>query len=61
MIIDVTGFIACDRAADRVPLPSGLVRDTDRWPGRVHHFCQEPSEPLNSMPAIDGRRSDLSG
>jgi len=25
MTSDVTGFTACDRAADRVPLPGGLV------------------------------------
>ena len=25
-----TGFIACDCAADRVPLPGGLVHETDR-------------------------------
>ncbi|KAB8196242.1 hypothetical protein FH608_005560 [Nonomuraea phyllanthi] len=42
MIVDVTGFILCDCAADGVPLPGGLVRDTDRRPGQVHHFCQEP-------------------
>ncbi|MFF4605964.1 hypothetical protein ACFY12_24890 [Streptomyces sp. NPDC001339] len=28
--VDGTWFIACDRAADRVPLPGGLVPDTDR-------------------------------
>jgi hypothetical protein len=30
MTVCVTGFIACDCAADRVPLPGGLVHDTDR-------------------------------
>jgi hypothetical protein len=30
MTTDVTGFIACDCAADRVPLSGGLVHDTDR-------------------------------
>jgi hypothetical protein len=25
MIADVAGFVACDDAADRVPLPGGLV------------------------------------
>jgi hypothetical protein len=31
MTTDVAnGFIACDCAADRVPLPGGLVHDTDR-------------------------------
>jgi hypothetical protein len=30
MITDVAGFIACDGAADRVPLPGGLVHDTER-------------------------------
>jgi hypothetical protein len=30
MNTDVTGFIACDRAVDRVPLPGGLVHATDR-------------------------------
>jgi hypothetical protein len=30
MIIDVTGFIACDCAVDGLPLPGGLVHDTDR-------------------------------
>ena len=30
MTVDVAGFIACDCAADRVPLPGGLVHDTDR-------------------------------
>jgi hypothetical protein len=29
MIADVAGFIACDYAADRVPVPGGLVHDTD--------------------------------
>jgi hypothetical protein len=29
MFTDVAGFIACDYSADRVPLPSGLVYDTD--------------------------------
>ena len=29
MIADVAGFIACDCAADCVPIPDGLVRDTD--------------------------------
>jgi hypothetical protein len=29
MLADVAGFIACDYAADRVPLPSGLVQDSD--------------------------------
>ncbi|MDH6219618.1 hypothetical protein M2283_006957 [Streptomyces pseudovenezuelae] len=30
MIADVAGFIACDWAAERVLLTSGLVHDTDR-------------------------------
>jgi hypothetical protein len=30
MTTDVVGFIACDCAADRVPLPGGIVHDTDR-------------------------------
>jgi hypothetical protein len=29
MIPDVAGFIACDDAADCVPIPGGLVRDTE--------------------------------
>jgi len=29
MIADVARFIACDYAAGRVPLPGGLVHDTD--------------------------------
>lgn len=29
MVADVAGFDACDYAADRVPIPGGLVRDTD--------------------------------
>jgi hypothetical protein len=29
IIADVAGFIACDYAADRDPIPGGLVRDTD--------------------------------
>jgi hypothetical protein len=29
MIPDVARFIACDYAADRDPLPGGLVPDTD--------------------------------
>jgi hypothetical protein len=29
MTTDVTGFIACDRAVHRVPLPGGLGHDTD--------------------------------
>ncbi|MGW7622312.1 hypothetical protein ACWGLG_42185 [Streptomyces antimycoticus] len=27
---DVARFIACDYAADRVPLPGGIVHDADR-------------------------------
>jgi len=30
MPTDVTAFIACDYAVDRVPLPGGLVHATDR-------------------------------
>jgi hypothetical protein len=30
MTVDVAGFIACDCAADCIPLPGGLVHDTDR-------------------------------
>jgi hypothetical protein len=30
MTTDVTGFVVCDRAADRVSLPGGLVHATDR-------------------------------
>jgi hypothetical protein len=30
MTVDVTGFIACDCAADCIPLPGGLVHGTDR-------------------------------
>jgi len=30
MTTDVTGFTACDCAADRVPLPGGLVHTTGR-------------------------------
>jgi hypothetical protein len=30
MTTDVTGFIACDCAADRLLLPGGLVHATDR-------------------------------
>jgi hypothetical protein len=33
MTTDVTGFIACDCAADRVPLPGGLVPPTADGPG----------------------------
>jgi len=40
MTTDVTGFIACDCAADRVPLPGGLVHATDR--GRVEHCLGPP-------------------
>jgi hypothetical protein len=29
MTADVPGFVACDCAADRVPLPGGLVHDTE--------------------------------
>jgi hypothetical protein len=29
MTVDVAGFTACDYAADHVPLPGGLVHDTD--------------------------------
>jgi hypothetical protein len=29
MFTDVARFITCDYVADRVPLPSGLVHDTD--------------------------------
>ncbi|WP_033320622.1 hypothetical protein [Streptomyces yerevanensis] len=29
MIADIARFIACDYAADRVPLPGGLMHDTD--------------------------------
>jgi hypothetical protein len=28
-IADVAGFTACDDATDRVPIPVGLVHDTD--------------------------------
>lgn len=28
-IADVAGFVACDDAAVRVPIPGGLVRDVD--------------------------------
>jgi len=45
MTTDVTGFIACDCAADRVPLPGGLVHATDR--GRV--------EPCLGPPGLAGR------
>jgi hypothetical protein len=31
MTTDITGFIARDCAADRVPLPGDLVHDTGRW------------------------------
>ncbi len=40
MTTDVTGFIACDCAADRVPLPGGLVHATDRGP--VEHRLGPP-------------------
>jgi hypothetical protein len=30
MATDVTEFVACDCAVDRVPLPGGLVHATDR-------------------------------
>jgi hypothetical protein len=30
MTTDAPGFIACDYAADRVPLPGGLEHATDR-------------------------------
>jgi hypothetical protein len=30
MTVDVPGSIACDCAADRIPLLGGLVHDTDR-------------------------------
>jgi hypothetical protein len=30
MTTDVARFIACDYAADRVPLPGDLVHDNDR-------------------------------
>jgi hypothetical protein len=29
MIADVAGIVACDNAADRVPLLGGLVHDTN--------------------------------
>jgi hypothetical protein len=29
MIADVAGIVACDHAADRVPLPGGLMHDTN--------------------------------
>jgi hypothetical protein len=29
VIADVAGFLTCDYAAGRVPIPGGLVRDTD--------------------------------
>jgi hypothetical protein len=35
MIADVAGSIACDYAADRIPLPGGLVHGTDLRPGQV--------------------------
>jgi hypothetical protein len=30
MIADVAGIFACDCVADRVPLPGGLMHNTDR-------------------------------
>jgi hypothetical protein len=30
MTTDVTGIIACDCTADRIPVPGGLVDDTGR-------------------------------
>jgi hypothetical protein len=30
MTVRVAGFVACECAADRVPLPGGLVHDTGR-------------------------------
>ena len=42
MTTDVTGFIACDWAADRVPLPGGLVPGTGRR--RAGH-CLGPPGP----------------
>jgi hypothetical protein len=32
VIVDVTGFVACDGVADRVPPPSGLVLAGVRMP-----------------------------
>jgi hypothetical protein len=40
MTTDVAGFVACDCAADRVPLPGGLVHDTDRR--RAEHRLGPP-------------------
>jgi hypothetical protein len=49
MLADVAGFVACDYAADRVPIPGGLVRDTGLRPGQVHHFpvMIEPDRPVD--------------
>lgn len=38
-MIDVPGCLACDLSAGRVPLPGGLINETDRW--RVEH-CVGP-------------------
>jgi len=35
MTTDVTGFVACDCAADRVPLPGGLVHGHRPLTGRA--------------------------
>lgn len=38
-MIDVPGCLACDLTAGRVPLPGGLIHQTERW--RVEH-CVGP-------------------
>lgn len=38
-MIDVPGCLACDLTAGRVPLPGGLIHETERW--RVEH-CVGP-------------------
>ncbi|TRO55994.1 hypothetical protein E4K73_48505 [Streptomyces sp. IB201691-2A2] len=41
MIADVARFIACDYAADRVPIFGGPVHNTGLRPGQAHRFCSE--------------------
>ena len=48
MFIDVTGFITCDYAAGRVPLPGGPVHASGR--GRVEHRLGPPG--LGTTPGL---------
>ncbi|MFD3476710.1 hypothetical protein [Streptomyces sp. NPDC058695] len=52
MIADVTAFFACDYAADRVPLPGGLVHE--------HASDQvKPTTHLDALRVHDGHTANV--